>query len=524
MVVPIVMLIVLENGSVHISELQDTLAQVGVHIDDVQLQHVLNKTDSAENALDYDDMNKILNRINIKPKAIQQNMSLQLGVVGSELDTPVSRVKQYYDQNNATALVDYPDEEPISHYEQQPSTVASMIPQQHQQQSVYEQHLDVHNSTQQQSPFDRISNLATTPGRSTTPKRTKPEGPSLLQTMCFGQEESASTGTLQKTIAAKVLAKSSSLKDVFRSIDTDRDGALSIDDVDRGLKTLGIPLLPTQVESVMQEMTDKNHVDFQSFANYISKIPNNSKTKMAPQMVPLSQDSLLSGMQHKMTQRSGQMRVLFRLMDENRDGQVTHEEFEKGLQNVGIVLPQEELNHVLATCDAENKGHFNYQEFTRVFNPPPEAIKTFPKRHVADNDEQNICRLKNEVIDAAGGVHRVQRAIKNLEMLKGKTLNYKSFTNAVRSFGKLPEWAVEKAAKIAELSPGNYNYDKFLNSLELQVQSPAYVQPAQMDDSLSRTSPMRATRYSASPRLSRSPITHQEMRSESPMEMVTIYI
>ena len=67
----------------------------------------------------------------------------------------------------------------------------------------------------------------------------------------------------------------------------------------------------------------------------------------------------------------------FRGFDENRDGEIDHGEFSRGLMSLGAELEEQQMDALIAVLDSDGNGSIDYSEFARWFGtgpPPPPAL------------------------------------------------------------------------------------------------------------------------------------------------------
>jgi len=65
----------------------------------------------------------------------------------------------------------------------------------------------------------------------------------------------------------------------------------------------------------------------------------------------------------------------FRIMDDNRSGDLSYEEFKKGMHDVGLQLNDEEVAAMFLEFDRDGSGSVKYDEFLKAVRPPMNKMR-----------------------------------------------------------------------------------------------------------------------------------------------------
>ena len=150
-----------------------------------------------------------------------------------------------------------------------------------------------------------------------------------------------------KKRALQVVAKGLSseeiegLRQIFVTMDTDKSGTITFEELREGLGKMGKGSAPgdAEVKAFMQEMDfdQSGSIDYEEFIGatiHVSKLEKHSNMVRA-----------------------------FEFFDKNGDGFINAEEIEEGLKSSNQAIRKEEVDEVMAQVDKNGDGYVNYAEF-----------------------------------------------------------------------------------------------------------------------------------------------------------------
>lgn len=288
---------------------------------------------------------------------------------------------------------------------------------------------------------------------------------------------------LRQKISDKLHSRFLRMGSVFHKLDVDRDGKVSFGELKRGLSKLGLHFNSRQYGVILRDIGTDGHgyIRVQNFVEYTNRespldISGNRKYDTQSSSGDLQRhrfvegDPLFEKLNRKMSQRSADVRDVFRLFDENKDGEITSAEFKRGIDKIGLRLSEDEVERVMQICNVSKSGVLNYQEFASVFRPInnllPKAEKTVEQRK---EEYVNRC-MRNELIEAAQGAKgKIHETFRVLDRSASRVIPAEVFRRALYSLDKhVPKWVVERAVRMAQDGHQNMcNYDKFLQQIDL---------------------------------------------------------
>lgn len=65
----------------------------------------------------------------------------------------------------------------------------------------------------------------------------------------------------------------------------------------------------------------------------------------------------------------------FRIMDDNRSGDLTYQEFRNGIEQLGYTASEEEYKNVFEIFDQDGSGTIKYDEFLKAIRPPMNKMR-----------------------------------------------------------------------------------------------------------------------------------------------------
>jgi calcium-dependent protein kinase len=146
-----------------------------------------------------------------------------------------------------------------------------------------------------------------------------------------------------KVIAASMPADEiSGLKNIFESIDTDKSGTITAQELKEALDKKGTLLKEEDVQSLlnMVDVDANGTIDYEEFL-----------------AATLSQ--------HQMQQEDN-LRAAFKHFDTNGDGIISESELKAAISEGKLGISEEEVKQVLAEVDKDGNGEIDYNEFTEM--------------------------------------------------------------------------------------------------------------------------------------------------------------
>jgi solute carrier family 25 phosphate transporter 23/24/25/41 len=132
----------------------------------------------------------------------------------------------------------------------------------------------------------------------------------------------------------KSAADEERIRNLFKELDVNKDGHIDAEELNAGLKRLGVPNVPGQAEAVVS-LGDQNHdgrIDFDEFVEYVK----NHEEKLW---------------------------VVFKKLDLNQDDQIDKEEMIKSLKKLGIPATGEEVDMLLEKIDSDGNLMITWDEW-----------------------------------------------------------------------------------------------------------------------------------------------------------------
>lgn len=149
-----------------------------------------------------------------------------------------------------------------------------------------------------------------------------------------------------KKIAIRVIAENLSgeeiagLKQMFKMIDADNSGHITVEELKKGLEKVGSKLKDSEINSLMQaaDMDNSGTIDYGEF---------------------------IAAMLHlNKVQKEDHMYAAFSYFDQDGSGYITQEELQQACEKFGLTnIPMEEL---MSEVDQDNDGRIDYNEFVAM--------------------------------------------------------------------------------------------------------------------------------------------------------------
>ena len=152
-------------------------------------------------------------------------------------------------------------------------------------------------------------------------------------------------------------ARSESIMDMFRHMDSDGNMELDLDELARGVVSLGVPMTARQVRG-FQKALDSNGDGSISHSEFVQAI-RRERIKLEDALVGAWNkviECTLGDMQ-------GKVRDLFDTMDTSRDGVLDFSELTEGLRSIGANLSPRAERVFLKDVDSSGEGEVDFGEF-----------------------------------------------------------------------------------------------------------------------------------------------------------------
>ncbi|OWM69134.1 hypothetical protein CDL15_Pgr025321 [Punica granatum] len=143
------------------------------------------------------------------------------------------------------------------------------------------------------------------------------------------------------------------LKEMFRGMDTDNSGTITLEELKQGLSKQGTKLSEYEVKQLMEaaDADGNGTIDYDEF--------------------------IAATMHLNRMDREEHLYTAFQYFDKDNSGYITNEELEQALREFGM-LEGRDIKEILSEVDADNDGRINYDEFVAMMrkgNPEAQTKK-----------------------------------------------------------------------------------------------------------------------------------------------------
>ncbi|XP_072954861.1 calcium-dependent protein kinase 2 isoform X2 [Typha angustifolia] len=143
------------------------------------------------------------------------------------------------------------------------------------------------------------------------------------------------------------------LKEMFKSMDTDNSGTITLDELKQGLSKQGTKLTEAEVKQLMEaaDADGNGTIDYDEF--------------------------ITATVHMNRMDREEHLYTAFQYFDKDNSGYITKEELEQALKEKGM-YDGREIKDIISEADADNDGRINYSEFAAMMrkgNPDPNPKK-----------------------------------------------------------------------------------------------------------------------------------------------------
>ncbi|OAY82735.1 Calcium-dependent protein kinase 3 [Ananas comosus] len=164
-----------------------------------------------------------------------------------------------------------------------------------------------------------------------------------------------------KKVALKVVAENLSeeeivgLKEMFKSIDTDNSGTITLEELRTGLPKLGTKIS----ESELMQLMEAADVDGNGSIDYLEFIS--------------------ATMHMNRLEKEGHIYKAFEYFDKDNSGYITMEELEQALKQYDMG-DEKTIKEIIAEVDADHDGRINYEEFVAMMKNNSQDIAPIRRR------------------------------------------------------------------------------------------------------------------------------------------------
>lgn len=161
------------------------------------------------------------------------------------------------------------------------------------------------------------------------------------------------------------LPRGADLRRLFRQLDSNGDGVLTTTEFKRGLRNLTQRnLTKANIEAIFELIDEKgdNTVDYREFCDLFDMHDDAEATA----------SELKRELRRRLRTHGGHsdkhLVSVFQEFDTNRDGFLSAQEFQRGLQKLGIPISTEKLQLMFAVADSDGDAHIDWREFVKMFS------------------------------------------------------------------------------------------------------------------------------------------------------------
>lgn len=164
-----------------------------------------------------------------------------------------------------------------------------------------------------------------------------------------------------------------SLKEAFNLYDTDKNGAIDVEQFADILKSLDITSDDSKLKAIIEKV-DKNHdgqIDFEEFVTAMTNVldangepkDNNSLRKWNTYPETDKKEKKRSYTRSLSKHEMDDLKLCFEKFDSNGDGQISFEELKEVINGLGDKLTEQELKDMMKDADTNKDGYIDFEEF-----------------------------------------------------------------------------------------------------------------------------------------------------------------
>eukprot|EP00294_Goniomonas_avonlea_P002015 CAMPEP_0114566736 /NCGR_PEP_ID=MMETSP0114-20121206/15064_1 /TAXON_ID=31324 /ORGANISM="Goniomonas sp, Strain m" /LENGTH=287 /DNA_ID=CAMNT_0001753193 /DNA_START=24 /DNA_END=884 /DNA_ORIENTATION=- len=193
--------------------------------------------------------------------------------------------------------------------------------------------------------------------------------------------------TTRAKIGQALMFKFGSLQEAYNDFNTTPNQSMSIGDIIRGIKQLGLALAPELIEAAALEADfDLNgQVDFGEFAvnfqcDHLPPLNPEEETRRTIN----SYEGLASRVSNAVVKKYSTMLRCFKEWDRKSHGKLSRDDLRRGLRALDLSLADTDVRQLVERADPTSRGSILYRDFLQLFNGPGSIRRTGSKMSQAD--------------------------------------------------------------------------------------------------------------------------------------------
>jgi calmodulin len=263
---------------------------------------------------------------------------------------------------------------------------------------------------------------------------------------------------LDETLTSDGLA---SIKSMFKLADVDGDGGLSLQELARGLLSCGIRMTPRQLRLLQRDLDENKDGDI-SFEEFESKVQRfQAASPLNREAADEAWDLAINVFMDP--NRNESVSDMFRRMDKDGNLEVDISELAQGMASLGVPLTARQLRGFQKTLDSNGDGSISHSEFVQALRR--ERVKL----------EDALTDAWNKVIECTiGDVHgKVRDLFDSMDTSNDGVLDMTELSMGLRLMGISLSPRAERAflKDVDTSGEGEVDFDEFLEGIRRYQQS-----------------------------------------------------
>ncbi|XP_052764541.1 calmodulin-A-like isoform X2 [Mya arenaria] len=141
----------------------------------------------------------------------------------------------------------------------------------------------------------------------------------------------------------------SEIRELFRLFDTNNDRSISVQELDKAMRFLGMSPTQQQITDAMRGLdTNDGRIEFQEFYKF-----------MQAEMTKMDEADF--------TNNEETVRSAFRTFDKDGNGYIDEKELRIAMKKLGEALTDKEMDDMMKQADVDGDGKINYEEFVKIW-------------------------------------------------------------------------------------------------------------------------------------------------------------